>query len=73
MRKHSHEQHKQCRDALEDVPSAPCLCTLLTSVVAAIVPSCYKCKELYRLILSTRVQSLIVVQLVHCEKENTLS
>ena len=23
-----------------DVPIAPCLCTLLTSVVAAIVPSC---------------------------------
>ena len=26
--------------AWKDVPSAPCLCTLLTSVVAAIVPSC---------------------------------
>ena len=31
-----------CRDAWKDVPSAPRLCPLLTSVVAAIVPS-YLC------------------------------
>ena len=30
-----YEQHKQCRDAWQDVPSVPCLCTLLTIVAAS--------------------------------------